>query len=1017
MYREILADDDQSQDVIIETPLDDYELLDFGNGRKLECFGPYVLNRPDKRAQGVPRLAHWEADWVYSELGSGKSGWQPASDDLPGAWDITLDGAPLRCVLDEQGRTGVNVRDVACRHWIRERLSGCYDIDDLRMLNLFGGSGALTGAGLQAGAEVTHVDSAAEMLDRVRGTLGESNIHCEHAHVPTYVETAQMRGERFHFVAISPPRIGHARGASWDIEVDLARLIRNLPNILSEHCRGIWVHVDAGSWTPPSIGQMLREALPGRCVEVLRLGIATRDGRVLPAGGVARWYDPRSDLLDSEGQAAFTASEVEDHLDVYLDAVLSSRRTAAGPARQIADMERDQQDFILHWVSVVAHSNGEMAYQLANYAAEAFRFMDADAVEAWIIHSMDVYDTTGLHAGISSFREAEKFAREQMERATGLAFDEVAGVLEVIVHGLNGRKLKVEAGECTCTDTETLFLPVMVNRFKTREENFQVYKAMAVHLWAQCWYGTWRIDAGEFSGRFTNADKALALFHALETLRLDACIRRDLPGVARQLAGLRAASVGTLPEVWEDHLARLQEATASVHDSCAAVTELYEYGLPEAVPYQGSLDPVRVAQVRRLRLDKEKEQFRLGLMRMRDELQQELQQALEQEQQDEQPEEATAHQDSGFELREVEAGEMPDGFSYEIILDGKPQVPPDDVKGVMSSILQDLGEIPEEYLVAAGDGAYSMAGPGSEQKPEDVWKGTYHEEGAFIYNEWDHERRHYRKNWAVLRELDVNPRDDDFVARTLEKYRGLTGSLRRTFEALRGEDKLLKKQPYGDNIDIDALVEAWADTSMGMEMSERLFTKMHKLERNIAVMFMVDMSGSTKGWINNAEREALVLLCESLETLGDRYAIYGFSGMTRKRCEVYRVKRFDELYDDTVRARISGIKPQDYTRMGVTIRHLTALLNEVEARTKLLITLSDGKPDDYDTYRGTYGIEDTRQALIEAKREGIHSFCITIDTEARDYLPHMYGAVNYTVIDEVRKLPLKVSDIYRRLTT
>ncbi|MGD8935464.1 MAG: hypothetical protein PVF07_03225, partial [Thiogranum sp.] len=128
-------------------------------------------------------------------------------------------------------------------------------------------------------------------------------------------------------------------------------------------------------------------------------------------------------------------------------------------------------------------------------------------------------------------------------------------------------------------------------------------------------------------------------------------------------------------------------------------------------------------------------------------------------------------------------------------------------------------------------------------------------------------------------------------------------------------------------------------------------------------------------------------------------------------------KSFDDPYGEEVKARISGIRPKDYTRMGVTIRHLTQLLNEVEARTKLLITLSDGKPDDYDTYRGAYGIEDTRMALIEAKRSGIHPFCITIDTEARDYLPHMYGAVNYAVIDEVRKLPLKVSDIYRRLTS
>jgi nitric oxide reductase NorD protein len=161
----------------------------------------------------------------------------------------------------------------------------------------------------------------------------------------------------------------------------------------------------------------------------------------------------------------------------------------------------------------------------------------------------------------------------------------------------------------------------------------------------------------------------------------------------------------------------------------------------------------------------------------------------------------------------------------------------------------------------------------------------------------------------------------------------------------------------------------------------------------MAVMFMVDMSGSTKGWINDAEREALVMLCEALETLGDRYAIFGFSGVTRKRCEIYPVKRFEEPYSEDVKRRIAGIQPLDFTRMGVAIRHLSGLLSRVEARTRLLVTLSDGKPDDhYDGYRGEYGIEDTRQALIEAKRRGIYPFCITIDREARDYLPHMCGA-------------------------
>jgi nitric oxide reductase NorD protein len=295
---------------------------------------------------------------------------------------------------------------------------------------------------------------------------------------------------------------------------------------------------------------------------------------------------------------------------------------------------------------------------------------------------------------------------------------------------------------------------------------------------------------------------------------------------------------------------------------------------------------------------------------------------------------------------------------------------------------------------------------------------VYHEESAFFYNEWDHRRRHYRKNWCVLRELDVHPGSVDFIELTLKKYAPQVAQLKRTFELMRGEDRLLRRQHSGDDIDLDAVIAAYADLKSGMELSDRLLVKRHKTERDLAVMIMVDMSGSTKGWINDAEREALVMLCEALEVLGDRYAIYGFSGITRKRCEIFRIKRFDEPYAEAVKSRVAGIQPQDYTRMGVAIRHLTTLLNQVEARTKLLITLSDGKPDDYsDNYRGEYGIEDTRQALIEAHRSGIKPFCITIDREARDYLPHMYGPVNWTLVDDVARLPLKVADIYRRLTT
>ena len=996
-------------DVRVETPAGDYELIDFGAGRKLERWGGIVVECPDRLATGKPASEQWSADWVYvQELGSGGH-WQPTRSGLPREWQVTVNGQQLVCRLDEQGRVGFRGRELSCADWICQRIEGCYDLDEIRVLHLFAGGGYVTARALQAGASVIHVDASEDMLQLCREQAGTQQVEYVHDDVVDYVEDLLRRQLRFDVIILPIPPVGHGpKGQMWDREVDMAKLIRYLPRLVSDNCLGVWLSTDGGAnaWNAESLGQLLAEVLPGCTIEPLHLGVTACDGRVLSAGVAARWYD-ETEFLQTGGQP-LTAVQLEDRLDIHM----ISLGAAEEPARALAEFSRQQQDFVLHWVSIVTRTSSGMALNFVSHVCPALRLMDAAGVEAWLLACMDIYDTRGLHPAVVAFRDAEGFARDYKARSTGVSFEDVVNVLEVFVHGLNGRRLKLECGEHCYTDTETLFLPACVSRYPDREDNFQLYKAMVVHLWAQTWFGSWRIEPSEVLGRYADPDAALACFHALETLRLDACIRDTLPGVYRHLQRFRADSPVELNNDWQAAAERLSQPGAKLEDTLLWLQRLAAGNLPDSVIYQGVMRPEAVEKVRAARLQADKQAFRMHMLHMQDGLMEEA---------DEQDDEAREVNEEGevrlpFELRIVEADDEANGVMFEMQLDGRPIEPPDDVKGTMASIFQDLGEIPEEYLYAAGDGVYHAEAV-EERNVEDVWKGTYHEEGAFLYNEWDYERQNYRKNWTVLRELDVAPVDDSFVGDTLVKYRGLTASLRRTFEALRGEDKMLKKQPYGENVDIDALVEAYADTSMGLEMPDRLFTKKHKLERDIAVMFMVDMSGSTKGWINDAERESLVLLCEALETLGDRYAIYGFSGMTRKRCEVYRVKRFDEPYDETVRGRISGIRPKDYTRMGVTIRHLCHLLEQVEARTKLLITLSDGKPDDYDTYRGAYGIEDTRQALVEARRAGIHSFCITIDTEAKDYLPHMYGAVNYTVIDEVRKLPLKVSDIYRRLTS
>ncbi|MCG6862167.1 MAG: hypothetical protein LJE70_12960 [Chromatiaceae bacterium] len=703
--------------------------------------------------------------------------------------------------------------------------------------------------------------------------------------------------------------------------------------------------------------------------------------------------------------------KLEDLLEDILWAEASSKRASA---ESLARLARPQQDFVLHWVRALEKDNTACAYQFLTHAYRALAELSLPDVEAWIIHGLDVYDRSGLFAAVDVFKNVDKFLERARIAKVGVSLEEHSGVLERVILGLSGRRLALAAADSIHTDTETLFLPGTACLFECREDNFRFLKAAAAYLWAQTRFGTWRLGVIEALACFENQKRALRLFHTLETLRLEARIARELPGIHRDMCHLNDLSGQPIcPPQWGIWRDRLRGIGARAQDSLALTVQLMAASppLPEPLCYQGALYPERVEEVLRARLEDEKAGLRSLLVRYKKELQSE-QPASERS-------EAGVEQKTPFSARAKKDDERQGDLELEILFHDKPVNPPENVRRLISSILLDLGELPPDYLVPAGDGHYKPKGsePEDEDASADVWSGTYHERGAQIYNEWDFRRQSYRKGWCVMRELTVEPKVDGFVAETLEKYSRHLVSLRKTFEALRGEDKWLKKEPYGDEVDIDALVEAHADAHRGLEMSDRLFTRLDRVERNIAVMFMVDMSGSTRGWINQAERESLLLLCEALETLGDRYAIYGFSGITRKRCETYRIKGFDDAYGEEIRGRIAGIEPKDYTRMGVAIRHLTEILNRIEAKTRILVTLSDGKPDDYsDEYRSEYGIEDTRRALIEAKRCGIHPFCITIDKEGQDYLPHMYGAVSYTIVDAVEKLPYKVSEIYRRLT-
>ena len=225
----------------------------------------------------------------------------------------------------------------------------------------------------------------------------------------------------------------------------------------------------------------------------------------------------------------------------------------------------------------------------------------------------------------------------------------------------------------------------------------------------------------------------------------------------------------------------------------------------------------------------------------------------------------------------------------------------------------------DEFGHLSGRFISSAVGRAGDGIAPDVQSGPEQGESLqapICYDEWDYRRKGFRKNWCVVTLRELPELRSGFIHQTLTKYHGVVNRLRHQFEMMRTSDRFPHRQRDGDDIDLDALVESLADSRAGLPASDRLFIKLLRDERDIAVIFLVDMSNSTAGWVSNAIKEALVLMTEALEVLGDRYGIYGFSGMRRTRCELFHIKDLGEPYGETVRERIGAIVPQEYTRMG-----------------------------------------------------------------------------------------------------
>lgn len=281
--------------------------------------------------------------------------------------------------------------------------------------------------------------------------------------------------------------------------------------------------------------------------------------------------------------------------------------------------------------------------------------------------------------------------------------------------------------------------------------------------------------------------------------------------------------------------------------------------------------------------------------------------------------------------------------------------------------------------------------------------------------EWDYRRAVLQPDHCLVRVLQAQHCTPFIPSAAL---RLTARRLRHRLETLRDAPRAVHGQDSGDDLDLDAWVRFHADQlNVATPCSDTppIYTRRARLDRSLATLLLADLSLSTDAYataqarVIDVIRDALFVFGEALHAAGDPFAIWGFSSVRRQHVRMQHIKTFDDTWSDASRARVGAVKPGYYTRMGAAIRHATLELADRPERKRLLMLLTDGKPNDLDVYEGRYGLEDTRQAVREAHTAGLIPFCVTIDEKAHDYLPMLFGQNGYAMVH-------KPQDLVRQLT-
>jgi hypothetical protein len=732
--------------------------------------------------------------------------------------------------------------------------------------------------------------------------------------------------------------------------------------------------------------------------------------------------------------------------------------------------QEDRAATVIALIGEVAEQDAESALAAFRSSPEALKKVSAEQFKDWIGRGIEESGGSSVKSRRSYFALETRGSNERLHKTrVGLPLESVQAVLRIYIEGLTGREVDIASltampQQSRIGDGKTIYLPATIDEFDDAEMNFRLYKVLAAHGAGQIEFGTFeqnspqlkaayrslsdlyeataeQLDAFSLGGYIEDVQKAeparpdepkrpknlpkgsdykavlnvfpeprLArkIFSTMENARIDNRLRSVYRGLRKDLDLMRSFLREHRPYIFDIPIQQVPFELLFQITLCGGATDDSRQFYGQIVSEIESVIESYLAINEATVADSLMATSRVYTMFQN--ITPEQTQEAESDDQQEKGDFAYDDKDSGEAVTEDQikrerpqnSKDISELFNAWNSMDDEGE--PDDISG---SEVWSQAEMPEQSLE-----------PGDE---------------AFAYDEWDRELSDYRVGWSRVIEKKVRQGDRNFVELARSRYRGVISSIRHQFQLMKPENLTrINREIDGEDYDLNAVVDLVIDRRADGRQAENIYTKRLRKQRDVAVSILLDQSSSTARTITRnplqpythpgrriieIEKEGLVLMSEALEAVGDVYSISGFTSEGRRNVKFYTVKDFGEKYSDEVERRIGGITFQNNTRLGAAIRHAAAKLLRQDSRTKLLIILTDGRPYDHDYGDARYAREDVREALNEAKMNGITPFCITVDRESETELRELYGDVGYTIIDDVLSLPERMPNIYRRLTS